>query len=199
MHYVLVAKPDSHKELSERVADLERLGETEHGTWEEGPACKRRFFRYRIARQVPLRADGKIETTYLEVWETNRKGRQVYHNSWVTDLDMDKMNVGVITGIGRSRWKIENVRFNIQKNHGYTLEHNYGHGKENLSRVFYLLHQPAFATHLILAASDRLFQRCLAQETWRETWHILRTLMRTELFGSREEMLTKFVTSGETG
>lgn len=38
MHYVLVAKPESHKELFEWVEGLERQGLSEHGSWEEGPA-----------------------------------------------------------------------------------------------------------------------------------------------------------------
>jgi hypothetical protein len=199
LHYVLVAKPESHRELFKWVEDLERLKETGHGEWTEGPACKRRFFRYRIARQVPLRAEGKVETTFVEVWETDRNGKQVYHNSWVTDLDVDEENVSVVIAIGRSRWKIENEQFNIQKNHGYELEHNYGHGKQNLSLVFDLLNQLAFVTHLILKESDRLFQCCLKQEGLRETWNILRALMRTGLFASWDEMLTKFVSTGETG
>ena len=67
LHFVLVAKPESHKELFEWVEDLDRLGECEKGRWHEGPAGTRRFFEYRIARAVPLKADGQVEVNFVEV------------------------------------------------------------------------------------------------------------------------------------
>jgi hypothetical protein len=36
---------------------------------------------------------------------------------------------------GRARWKIENETFNTLKNQGYQFEHNFGHGKQNLSCI----------------------------------------------------------------
>lgn len=199
LRFVLVAKPESHQELFDRVADLERLGAVQHGTWQEGPWCKRRYFEYRFAKQLPLKAGGAVAVNFLEVWERDQAGQALYHNSWVTDLAITHTNVASLIQIGRSRWKIENEQFNIQKNHGYELEHNYGHGEKNLSLMFYLLNLLAFALHLILAAGDRLYQQCRQQETLQETWHILRTLMRTELFASWEAMLTKFILSGQRG
>ncbi len=56
LRFVLVAKPESHQELFDRVEELDRIGECERGQWQEGPACKRRFFEYRIARQVPIKS-----------------------------------------------------------------------------------------------------------------------------------------------
>ncbi len=125
----------------------ERLDEVE---WEEGAANKRKYYRARIAREVPLRADGQVWVTYLEVWERNKKGKQIYHNGFITDLEVTKGNVAEIIGMGRAKWKIENEQFNIQKNHGYHLEHNYGHGEKNLSGVFYYLNLIAYLIHIIL-------------------------------------------------
>ena len=197
LRFVLVAKPESHQELFDWVRDLDRIGECERGQWQEGPACKRLRFEYRIARQVPLKADGRIEVNFIEVWERDRTGRLLYHNSWITDLAIDQANAAVVIGIGRSRWKIENEQFNVHKNHGYELEHNYGHGKKNLSMIFYLLNLLAFVTHLILAQADRLYQKCRQQESLRETWNILRTLMRTILFESWQAMLLHFLDEEE--
>jgi len=197
LRYVLVAKPESHQELFAWVEDLDRLGECEKGQWQEGPACKRRWFEYRIARSVPLKAEGEGEVNFVEVWERDWQGKLLYHNSWVTDLEVDQENVAVIVRIGRSRWKIENEQFNVHKNHGYELEHNYGHGEKNLSMVFYLLNLLAFVSHLILELGDRLYQKCREQETLRETWNILRTLMRTLLFESWQAMLLHFLDQEE--
>jgi hypothetical protein len=190
MHFVFVAKPDSHKELMDWVEDFQRLGEIEEGRWQEGPASKRRYFRYRIARLVPINGERKIWVNFVEVWETNKEGRQLYHNSWVTDLEVSRENVEQITAVGRSKWKIENEQFNVQKNHGYELEHNYGHGKKNLSVVFYHLNLLAFVTHKIIERGDRLYQKCREGKiSLREMWNGLRTLMNKIVFESWTKLL----------
>jgi hypothetical protein len=127
---------------------------------------------------VPLTAARRVWGTLVEVWEHDRKGKQLYHNAWFTDLDVQADNVAAMMWIGRSRWKIENEQFNVHKNHGYELEHNYGHGKQTLSMVFYLLNLLAFIAHVLLERGDRLYQRCLATTSRRELWHTLRTAMR---------------------
>jgi hypothetical protein len=192
-HYVLVAKPTSHEQLTEWVQMLERKGGGQQGAWHEGPVAQRRFFRYRIVRQVPLSAALETRVTWVEVWETNKAGQQVYHNSWVTDLDVNAENVAVVMRLGRTRWKIENEQFNIHKNHGYELEHNYGHGQQTLSMVFYLLNLLAFVAHTILELGDRLYQQCRAQETRRELWNELRSLMRRVLVDGWSQLLRAYL------
>jgi hypothetical protein len=179
LHHVLVCKPTSHVELYEWVEDSERLNGCEKGQWHEGPACRRRFYTYRMARSVPLTAGHRLWGTFVEVWEHDRQGKQLYHNAWFTDLEVTSDNVAAIVRIGRSRWKIENEQFNVHKNQGYELEHNYGHGQQTLSMVFYLLNLLAFMAHALLERGDRLYQRCLATTSRRELWHTLRTAMRT--------------------
>ena len=39
----------------------------------------------------------------------------------------------------RSHWKIENETFNMLKNLGYKLEHNFGHGHQHLATVLLLV------------------------------------------------------------
>jgi hypothetical protein len=189
MHYVLVAKESSHRELWRWVEDLEQLGECEHGTWSEGPVAKQRQFEYRIARGVPLNGETERLENFVEVWERDRSGKLRYHNSWVSDLEMTAQNLALITQIGRSRWKIENEQFNVQKNHGYELEHNYGHGKQTLAMVFYVLNLLAYLLHTILDVGDRLYGRCLAQRPRRELWEQLRVAFNHFLIGSWEKLL----------
>jgi hypothetical protein len=187
--FVLVVKPSSHKELFKRVEELDRLGECAQGSWEEGPACKRRYFKYRIATQVPLTQTGKVLVNFVEVWEHNKAGELVYHNSWVTDFEVTHENAATIIGIGRSRWKIENEQFNVQKNHGYELEHNYGHGHQNLALVFYLLNLLAFLAHKVLALGDRLYQQCCDGESRRGLWAMLRAAFYLFTFASWDALL----------
>ncbi|MBS1789930.1 MAG: hypothetical protein JST85_19560 [Acidobacteria bacterium] len=61
---------------------------------------------------------------------------------------MSLETVATLVGVGRARWKIENEQFNVQKNHGYELEHNYGHGQRGLSLVFYLLNLLVFVAQV---------------------------------------------------
>jgi hypothetical protein len=70
-----------------------------------------------------------------------------YRNSFVTDLEVGPDTVVDLAACGRARWKIENESFNVLKNNGYHLEHNFGHGKANLSAVFVSLNLLAFAFH----------------------------------------------------
>ena len=42
---------------------------------------------------------------------------------------MNRGNVAELADCARARWKIENETFNVLKQHGYHLEHNFGHGK----------------------------------------------------------------------
>lgn len=189
MNFVLVAKPTSHQELYEWVEDLDRLGHCVKGRWEEGPLAKRRYFEYRIASQVPLTQSDQVSVNFVEVWERNKAGKVIYHNAWVTDLEVRAENVATVVSIGRSRWKIENEQFNVHKNHGYELEHNYGHGEGGLSMVFYLLNLLAFIAHQVLELGDRLYQRCRGRESRRSLWEQLRVYFGKLVMESWEALL----------
>ena len=134
-----------------------------------------------------------MRVNYLEVWEYTAGGDLLYHNSWITDLDVDAANVAVVGQIGRTRWKIENEQFNVHKNHGYDLTHNYGHGQQTLSMVFYLLNLLAYVTHVVLALGDRLYQRYRTQESRGELWNALRTLVNTLLVASWTHLLELYL------
>jgi len=197
LHYVLVAKPDSHKELFEWVEELSSLKEIEQVVWSVGPACQRKSYQARIVRAVPLRESGEAVVNFVEVWEQARDGQLLYHNSWVTDLDVTTRNVREIISIGRAKWKIENEQFNVQKNGGYHLKHNFGHGKQNLSAVFYYLNVIAYLTHVILSRGDRLLQRCREAISRREEmWNVIRTMMNFVVWESWRAML-EYILSDE--
>lgn len=90
------------------------------------------------------------------------KDKITYHNSWVTNIFVTQNNVEKFVCAGRTRWKIENETFNTLKNQGYHVEHNFGHGQENLSYNFFLLNVLAFFIHQILEHSDKLYQKARA-------------------------------------
>jgi hypothetical protein len=197
LHSVLVAKPASHPTLLAAVAAVEAQGGSQQGQWDEGSGAQRRTYTYRIVRQVPLALESAVRVTYIEVWERTAGGALLYHNSWITDLDVDSTNVAVVVTIGRTRWKIENEQFNVQKNHGYELTHNYGHGQHTLSMVFYLLNLLAYVAHGIVELGDRLYQRCRAQESRRELWAALRTAINLLLVESWSHLLRVYLEDAE--
>jgi hypothetical protein len=193
MPFLLSVKPGSHKETFEWVEELERLGDwVERGSWTEGPVAKRRYYEYRIVRKVPLSQSRKVWVTFIEVWERDKTGKQVYHSSWVTDLEVNRENVEEIIWIGRGRWKIENENFNTHKNGGYELEHNYGHGKQTLSQVFYYLNLLAFVTHKILERSDATYQRLREKWTLRDMWQELKYCFHRFCVNSWAELLKEY-------
>ncbi len=86
------------------------------------------------------------------------------------DSNVSKLVVG-----GRCRWKIENETFNALKNQGYHLDHNFGHGKKNLSTVFATLMFLAFFVDQVQQLCCPLFAQAMGRfNTRRAYWHHLR-------------------------
>jgi len=196
-HYVLVAKPSSHPTLMAAVAAAEGTAQSQTGQWIEGSGARQRTYTYRLVHQMPLALESAVRVTYVEAWEHSASGQLLYHNSWITDLDVDAATVAVGVQIGRTRWQIENEQFNVHKNHGYELTHNYGHGPQSLSMVFYLLNLLAYVTHVVLALGDRLYQRCRGQESRRELWNALRALVNAFLVESWGHLLRVYLEEAE--
>jgi hypothetical protein len=192
-HYVLVTKPSSHPTLLAAVAAAAGTAQTQTGQWREGSGARQRTYTYQVVRNLPLALESAVRVTFVEVWEHTALGALLYHNSWITDLDVEAANVAVVVQMGRTRGKIENEQCNVHKNHGYDLTHNYGHGQQSLSMVFYLLNPLAYVTHVILALGDRLYQRCRTQESRRELWNALRTLVNAFLVASWRHLLQVYL------
>lgn len=187
--YVLVAKPSSHPALFAQLAEREQRGACAHGTWTEGTGPRRRTFTYRAAADLALTQADAVRVNFLEVWEQRPNGTVGYHNSRITAFVVTPETVAAIAGIGRSRWKIENEQFNVHKNHGYELEHNYGHGQQTLSMVFYLLNLLAFLAHKLLEFGDRLYQQCREGESRRGLWTLFRSAFYLLAFDTWEALL----------
>lgn len=86
---------------------------------------------------------------------------------WVTDTRPDKHNAAVLAEEARNRWIIENQGFNVQKNEGYELEHNYGTVGFAMENYYYLL-QIAHMLHQLMIRSD-LFPKLQRKFIVRET------------------------------
>jgi hypothetical protein len=158
--FLFVCKEDSHKTLYEflRGAEPER-----HTVSERRMGGRTRTYRYSWVKDVPLR-DGKdaLNLHWLRVEVADAAGKVTYRGAFVTSLAINPDNVAEIGACARARWKIENESFNVLKNHGYHLEHNFGHGKQHLAQLFVLLNLLAFAFHTVCDSGETLWQQARA-------------------------------------
>ncbi|GAB6161167.1 hypothetical protein JCM12298_03260 [Desulfothermus naphthae] len=133
MSYILVAKLKDHKLLIEWVSKQKRMGNVPRVEYKDK---KGRKHVYEWINDVQLNG---FDTTLVNYFEYKIIGEEKinYRNSWITDISLSRDNIEHLVRGGRSRWKIENETFNTLKNQGYHLEHNFGHGKKNLSIIFF--------------------------------------------------------------
>lgn len=186
--YILTAKPNDHKEL---YIDIEshRKGNTLDKYIRKE---KNREYIYEWLNQVYLNGNKnspKINFCQLSII---KNGKRTFRNGWITDIEISKENIEEIVRGGRSRWKIENEGFNTLKNHGYHLDHNFGHGKNNLSETFFILNLLAFFFHQIFQMCDGLYQSTRQGFSSRqEFWNCIRSSFRLFIFISWESVLER--------
>ena len=189
MHYILVCKPTDHAVMMTYIQASDRLKE-QRIIDEKG-----RIHVYEWINKVPLNGNkNTIMTNFFRytIRSIDEDGREKinYKNSWVTDLEITRMNIRTLVRAGRCRWKIENECFNTLKNQGYHIEHNYGHGEKNLCFNFYLLTLLAFFFHQIFELTDRLYQACRKKfGSKRHMWETFRSYIKLLIFESWEMLL----------
>ena len=165
--FIFTCKETSHKALYDFIDGAEPERHVE--TIRKGKAVETR--RYRWIAGVPLR-DGTdaalVNWIALEIFD--RHGQVKYSIAWVTSLPVSKASVADIAAAGRARWKIENETFNVMKNHGYELEHNFGHGKKFLAMTLAAFNLLAFAWHTALDIVEPPWQRARAAAAARKSF-----------------------------
>jgi hypothetical protein len=155
--FLFVCKRDSHKTLYEFIAGASL---DERTVLERKPGKRSLTYRYRWIEAVALR-DGKdaLTVNWLGVTITDEKGKPTYDGAFVTSLPITADNVVEVASCARARWKIENESFNVLKNNGYNLAHNFGHGKKYLARTFAAMNLLAFAFHTACDCLETLWQQ----------------------------------------
>ena len=106
----------------------------------------------------------------MSIWNEEKKKRTFY-NSWITDTEITVENVKHFVDCGRARWKIENEHNNVLKNHGYNLEHNFGHGEVHASENFCVLNLLAFLFHTVLYLGEEIYRRSQERSGRRDTFY----------------------------
>jgi len=183
-HYILSVKEGDHEYLFEQVALARQEGRTTEFEQREGDV----LHRFSFIKQMPLnKSNPDVLVNFIEYWEI-RKGK-TQHFCWVTDFTITKLNAFMIMQGGRARWKVENETFNTLKNQGYHFEHNFGHGKKNLSVVFTVLMMLAFLVDQVQQLACELFQAVLDKKgSKKRLWEHMRALFKTLEFASMEQL-----------
>lgn len=129
---------------------------------------------------VPLNESNRdLRVDFLEYNEYDAEGKRRKHFTWITDLHINLRNAWQLARGGRARWRIENETFNTLKNQGYHYEHNFGHGRRNLSVVFAMLMMLAFLVDQAQQLCCPLFRAVWAKlGSKRALWDNLRSHFR---------------------
>ena len=119
----------------------------------------------------------------------------IYQNNWITNHKINDDNVDKIVKAGRSRWKIENEGNNVLKNHGYNLEHNFGHGQNHLCELLLSLNLLAFLFHTVLDLVNTTYQNVRHLLATRRTFfNDIRTLLKYIWFKNWQELFLFILT-----
>ena len=152
LQYILGAKPGDHKFL------FDAIDSSEEAVYHEVLDDTGVLHQFRYINDIALnKSNPDVMVNFFEYMQTDAKGKESIF-SWVTNIHITKDNIFLLMKGGRARWKIENETFNTLKNMGYNFEHNYGHGKKNLSTILCLLMMIAFLIDQVQGISCSLFQ-----------------------------------------
>ncbi len=191
LNFIFVCKPSSHKSLSEWLATADPVEDLHEFTVTKWTGTEHLTYTYQYANGVPLK-DGEdaLLVNWAQLTITNEEGAVTFRNSFVSNHKITRKNVAAFIQAGRTRWKIENENNNTLKTKGYHFEHNFGHGKENLSETLLSLNLFSFLFHTVLEIFDNKYR--LIRETLprrKDFFNDIRALTRYICFGNWNQLL----------
>jgi hypothetical protein len=189
MSFILGAKPDDHEYLFDQAiqaAEEDRdISISFTDPKRPGVRCEISF----VANLSLNKTHPDLRVNFLQYIEYGPDGHERKKFSWVTDLTITPDNAKHLVRGGRARWKVENETFNTLKNQGYNFEHNYGHGKINLSVVLAMLMMLTFLLDQTQELRCPLFQAIRKKySSRRAVWDHLRSHFRHFKFESMKQL-----------
>jgi hypothetical protein len=199
--FIFTCKPDSHKWLTQDFALYEKEHEVSVKARREFvPSGKKHLIhRYKWVNGVDLREEEPTMQVNFLCMETENinTGKITYKNSWATNIPIDEDNVEEIACCARARWKIENEHNSVLKNHGYNLEHNFGHGKNHASEIFCLLNLLALMFHTFLNLADETYKKAFKNAGRRDAlFQDMRVAFKYFIFDDWDHFITHVADPG---
>lgn len=157
--FIFVSKEKSHKTMYKTIESYKQAKSTKTLITSKIHKGKKQILTYNWINKILLNGnkEDNIEVNWCELIITNLDGKKLHCFSFVSDIKIDTNNIEDIITAGRTRWKIENENNNTLKTKGYNLEHNFGHGNENLSKTLCSLNILAFLFHTVQELDDNLY------------------------------------------
>ena len=196
-NFIFVCRETSHKTLYEWLEFLDKSGEVKTLEKKEWNGRKELIYRYRYTNKIPLKdGENSLQVNWCKLTVINQKTQEITdQNSWITNHQINGKNVPQIVKAGRSRWKIENESNNVLKNHGYNLEHNFGHGQNNLCEMLLSLNLLAFLFHSVLDLANSTYKKVRDLLISRRSFfNDIRTLLKYFWFATWQDLLNFILT-----
>ncbi len=200
LNFIFVCKPSSHPTLFEWVEQLEKGGDLNTKTVRRWNGRFYETYIYKYANDVPLRdGDDALDVNWIDITVMNETdNKTLYHNSFITNHKITEKKADAVAAAGRCRWKVENEDINTLKNHGYNLEHNYGHGEKFLSSLLASLILIAFLFHTLLDIAKGKYKALRSNlPSRKELFSDIRALIRYLCFDSLQQLFDFMIWSLE--
>ncbi len=201
LNFIFTCKPDSHLTLYEEINDPNGAANKIHTlqfTRTKGKKAPKIIIdTYRFVNRVPIRR-GKdaLLVNWCELITTDEDEQIIFINSYITNHEITIANVVDIIKSGRTRWKIENEHNNTLKNHGYNMEHNFGHGKKYLSQLLLTFNLLAFLFHTVLNVMDDKYKLLREKLPTRKIFFEHIKALTTYMFFNNWDTLLQFMLDG---
>lgn len=196
-NFILTCKYSSHSYLADWIEHCDAEKDLHEQVVKRWDGKRRLLYHYRFANNVPIKdGDQVLKINWMELAIFDTEGKRTARHVFATNHHLSEDNVIAYIDAGRARWKIENEHNNTLKTKGYNLEHNFGHGQENLSNVLLTMNLIAFLFHSLLESFDTRYRLIRSTLPRRDRFfHDLKALTQYFLFDNWDALL-RFMLDG---
>lgn len=176
--YIIRFKEGSIKTLASEFEELKEL-EINNITTEQSESIEKS---YKFVTGIDYSNHKLNVVEYIEIIRDNSKEgtKKTLKFVFITNLYITKKKQAEIIEAGRRRWRIENEGFDVQKNHGFNLEHVFSYNYNAIKNHYYLI-QIAHTILQLLTNGIKII---------RENFKSLKKISRTLLENFRNKLIT---------
>lgn len=152
--YLFVLQNDVLPSVWEDFEGLMKMPLNALGVKDPDPILERETRRYRWQNDLSYEGQAfKGTVNVMDVLKPTEQGVWERCRGFISNLKLTAHRVEEIETLAQQRWKIENQGFDIQKRHGYALEHVWSKDP-NAMKVVYLLIQIAHLLNQLMVKAD---------------------------------------------